>query len=311
MYKIAGEASPPACSRHGPYPGTLRRYLRRHQDVMALPDQTRLRHVLLRFDAGGHGPLSGSYLSTLESEVPVYQLSSRQFTSYEALPQGGGHGSRRTSSALVKPPGWSSVSTNRAMTERPDTERYGKGAEAPSSPTLRLATVLRRRSEIVEKHLAEVSKQSTTSSTTRLDARTSSSSCGFGRSHCHEDASTLPDEAGQEGRYGGTMHLPIVRSLSITCARRCLRRERIAVLDREGSRVLRGQSIPRQVEALYDDPLHPLIVGGHTDWDPALSRGQDAAVYKNLGSLPSRGTVGIIETTPSPSPRGGRDPDGW
>ncbi len=240
------------------------------------------------------------YLSTLESEVPFINFFDGFRTSHEY------HKVEAMDMEDIRPlvnPEWIERFRNRAMTpERPDTRGTAENPETFFTHREACNKYYDAVPEIVEKHLAEVSK--ITGREYHLfnyygapDAENVIVLMGSAT----EPARECIDYLMKQGKKVGMVAVHLYRPFSVDYLRKALPEtvKRIAVLDRTKEPGAEGEPLYLDVKsALYDDPRHPLIVGGRyglgsSDTTPA----KILAVYKNL-ELPepkNHFTVGIID----------------
>ncbi|MDD6553147.1 MAG: pyruvate:ferredoxin (flavodoxin) oxidoreductase [Prevotellaceae bacterium] len=240
------------------------------------------------------------YLSTLESEVPFINFFDGFRTSHEY------HKIEEMDMEDIRPlvnPDWIKRFRDRAMSpERPVTRGTAENPETFFTHREACNQYYDRVPEIVEKHLAEVSK--ITGREYHLfnyygapDAENVIVLMGSAT----EPAREAIDYLTKQGKKVGMVAVHLFRPFSVEAIRKAIPAtvKRIAVLDRTKEPGAEGEPLYLDVKsALYDDPRHPLVVGGRyglgsSDTTPA----KIVAVFKNL-ELPepkNHFTVGIVD----------------
>jgi len=240
------------------------------------------------------------YLSTLESEVPFINFFDGFRTSHEY------HKVEEMDMEDIRPlvkPEWIKRFRDRAMSpERPVTRGTAENPETFFTHREASNSYYDRVPEIVEKHLAEVSK---------ITGREYHLFNYYGAQDAEniiilmgsatEPAREAIDFLTKQGKKVGMVAVHLYRPFSVEAIRKAIPDtvKRIAVLDRTKEPGAEGEPLYLDVKsALYDDPRKPIIVGGRyglgsSDTTPA----KIIAVFKNL-ELPepkNHFTVGIVD----------------
>ncbi len=240
------------------------------------------------------------YLSTLESKVPFINFFDGFRTSHEY------HKVEEMDMEDIRPlvnPEWITDFRNRALTpERPVTRGTAENPETFFTHREACNEYYDRVPEIVEKHLAEISK---------ITGREYHLFNYYGAEDAEnviilmgsatEPAREAIDYLVKQGKKVGMVAVHLYRPFSVEAIRKAIPDtvKRIAVLDRTKEPGAEGEPLYLDVKsALYDDPRKPLIVGGRyglgsNDTTPA----KIVAVFKNL-ELPTpknHFTVGIVD----------------
>ena len=240
------------------------------------------------------------YLSTLEAEVPFINFFDGFRTSHEY------HKIEEMDMEDIRPlvnPEWVKGFRDRAMSpERPVTRGTAENPETFFTHREASNAYYDRVPEIVEKHLAEVSK---------ITGREYHLFNYYGAKDAEniiilmgsatEPAREAIDFLTKQGKKVGMVAVHLYRPFSVEAIRKAIPAtvKRIAVLDRTKEPGAEGEPLYLDVKsALYDDPRKPLIVGGRyglgsSDTTPA----KIIAVFKNL-ELPepkNHFTVGIVD----------------
>ncbi len=240
------------------------------------------------------------YLSTLESSVPFINFFDGFRTSHEY------HKVEEMDMEDIRPlvnPEWIKIFRDRAMTpERPDTRGTAENPETFFTHREACNEYYDKLPEIVEKHLAEISK--ITGREYHLfnyygapDAENIIVLMGSAT----EPAREAIDYLTKQGKKVGMVAVHLYRPFSVEAIRKAIPAtvKRIAVLDRTKEPGAEGEPLYLDVKsALYDDPRKPLIVGGRyglgsSDTTPA----KIISVFNNL-ELPepkNHFTVGIVD----------------
>ena len=240
------------------------------------------------------------YLSTLESSVPFINFFDGFRTSHEY------HKIEEMDMEDIRPlvnPEWIKRFRDRAMSpERPDTRGTAENPETFFTHREACNKYYEAVPEIVEKHLAEVSK--ITGREYHLfnyygapDAENVIVLMGSAT----EPAREAIDYLTKQGKKVGMVAVHLYRPFSVEAIRKAIPDtvKRIAVLDRTKEPGAEGEPLYLDVKsALYDDPRKPLIVGGRyglgsSDTTPA----KIVSVFNNL-ELPTpknHFTVGIVD----------------
>lgn len=240
------------------------------------------------------------YLSTLESSVPFINFFDGFRTSHEY------HKVEEMDMEDIRPLvnlEWIKVFRDRAMTpERPDTRGTAENPETFFTHREACNEYYDKLPEIVEKHLAEISK--ITGREYHLfnyygapDAENIIVLMGSAT----EPAREAIDYLTKQGKKVGMVAVHLYRPFSVEAIRKAIPDtvKRIAVLDRTKEPGAEGEPLYLDVKsALYDDPRKPLIVGGRyglgsSDTTPA----KIISVFNNL-ELPepkNHFTVGIVD----------------
>ena len=240
------------------------------------------------------------YLATLESKVPFINFFDGFRTSHEY------HKVEEMDMEDIRPlvnPEWITDFRNRALTpERPVTRGTAENPETFFTHREACNEYYDRVPEIVEKHLAEISK---------ITGREYHLFNYYGAEDAEnviilmgsatEPAREAIDYLVKQGKKVGMVAVHLYRPFSVEAIRKAIPDtvKRIAVLDRTKEPGAEGEPLYLDVKsALYDDPRKPLIVGGRyglgsNDTTPA----KIVAVFKNL-ELPTpknHFTVGIVD----------------
>ena len=240
------------------------------------------------------------YLSTLESKVPFINFFDGFRTSHEY------HKIEEMDMEDIRPlvkKEWIEDFRNRALSpERPVTRGTAENPETFFTHREACNSYYNAIPEIVEKHLAEVSK---------ITGREYHLFNYYGAEDAEnvivlmgsatEPAREAIDFLVKQGKKVGMVAVPLYRPFSVEAIRKALPAtvKRIAVLDRTKEPGAEGEPLYLDVKsALYDDERKPLIVGGRyglgsSDTTPA----KIVAVFKNL-ELPepkNHFTVGIVD----------------
>ncbi len=240
------------------------------------------------------------YLSTLESSVPFINFFDGFRTSHEY------HKVEEMDMEDIRPlvnPEWIKRFRDRAMSpERPDTRGTAENPETFFTHREACNEYYDKVPEIVEKHLAEISK--ITGREYHLfnyygapDAENIIVLMGSAT----EPAREAIDYLTKQGKKVGMVAVHLYRPFSVEAIRKAIPDtvKRIAVLDRTKEPGAEGEPLYLDVKsALYDDPRKPLIVGGRyglgsSDTTPA----KIISVFNNL-ELPepkNHFTVGIVD----------------
>ena len=240
------------------------------------------------------------YLSTLESSVPFINFFDGFRTSHEY------HKIEEMDMEDIRPlvnPEWIKRFRDRAMSpERPVTRGTAENPETFFTHREACNSYYDKVPAIVEKHLAEISK--ITGREYHLfnyygapDAENIIVLMGSAT----EPAREAIDFLTKQGKKVGMVAVHLFRPFSVEAIRKAIPAtvKRIAVLDRTKEPGAEGEPLYLDVKsALYDDPRHPLVVGGRyglgsSDTTPA----KIVAVFKNL-ELPEpkdHFTVGIVD----------------
>ena len=240
------------------------------------------------------------YLSTLESSVPFINFFDGFRTSHEY------HKVEEMDMEDIRPlvnPEWIKRFRDRAMSpERPDTRGTAENPETFFTHREACNAYYEKVPEIVEKHLAEISK--ITGREYHLfnyygapDAENIIVLMGSAT----EAAREAIDYLRKQGKKVGMVAVHLYRPFSVEAIRKAIPDtvKRIAVLDRTKEPGAEGEPLYLDVKsALYDDPRKPLIVGGRyglgsSDTTPA----KIISVFNNLElNVPKNHfTVGIID----------------
>ena len=240
------------------------------------------------------------YLSTLESKVPFINFFDGFRTSHEY------HKIEEMDMEDIRPlvkPEWIEDFRNRALSpERPVTRGTAENPETFFTHREASNSYYNAIPEIVEKHLAEVSK---------ITGREYHLFNYYGAADAEniivlmgsatEPAREAIDYLVKQGKKVGMVAVHLYRPFSVEAIRKAIPDtvKRIAVLDRTKEPGAEGEPLYLDVKsALYDDPRKPLVVGGRyglgsSDTTPA----KIVAVFKNL-ELPepkNHFTVGIVD----------------
>lgn len=240
------------------------------------------------------------YLSTLESSVPFINFFDGFRTSHEY------HKVEEMDMEDIRPlvnPEWIQRFRDRAMSpERPDTRGTAENPETFFTHREACNAYYDKVPEIVEKHLAEVSK---------ITGREYHLFNYYGAKDAEnviilmgsatEAAREAIDYLTKQGKKVGMVAVHLYRPFSVGAIRKALPEtvKRIAVLDRTKEPGAEGEPLYLDVKsALYEDPRKPLIVGGRyglgsSDTTPA----KIISVFNNLElNVPKNHfTVGIID----------------
>ena len=240
------------------------------------------------------------YLSTLESSVPFINFFDGFRTSHEY------HKVEEIDMEDIRPlvnPEWIKRFRDRAMSpERPDTRGTAENPETFFTHREACNAYYDKVPEIVEKHLAEISK--ITGREYHLfnyygapDAENIIVLMGSAT----EAAREAIDYLTKQGKKVGMVAVHLYRPFSVEAIRKAIPDsvKRIAVLDRTKEPGAEGEPLYLDVKsALYDDPRKPLIVGGRyglgsSDTTPA----KIISVFNNLElNVPKNHfTVGIVD----------------
>ncbi len=240
------------------------------------------------------------YLSTLESSVPFINFFDGFRTSHEY------HKVEEMDMEDIRPlvnPEWIKRFRDRAMSpERPDTRGTAENPETFFTHREACNAYYDKVPEIVEKHLAEISK--ITGREYHLfnyygapDAENIIVLMGSAT----EAAREAIDYLTKQGKKVGMVAVHLYRPFSVEAIRKAIPDtvKRIAVLDRTKEPGAEGEPLYLDVKsALYDDPRKPLVVGGRyglgsSDTTPA----KIISVFNNLElNVPKNHfTVGIID----------------
>ena len=300
MYKIAGELLPCVFNVSA---RTLASHslciFGDHQDVMACRQTG-----FAMFCAGSVQEVMDlsavPYLSTLESSVPFINFFDGFRTSHEY------HKVEEMDMEDIRPlvnPEWIKRFRDRAMSpERPDTRGTAENPETFFTHREACNAYYDKVPEIVEKHLAEISK--ITGREYHLfnyygapDAENIIVLMGSAT----EPAREAIDYLTKQGKKVGMVAVHLYRPFSVEAIRKAIPDtvKRIAVLDRTKEPGAEGEPLYLDVKsALYDDPRKPLIVGGRyglgsSDTTPA----KIISVFNNLElNVPKNHfTVGIVD----------------
>ncbi len=240
------------------------------------------------------------YLSTLESSVPFINFFDGFRTSHEY------HKIEAMDMEDIRPlvnPEWIKRFRDRAMSpERPDTRGTAENPETFFTHREACNAYYDKVPEIVEKHLAEISK---------ITGREYHLFNYYGAKDAEniiilmgsatEAAREAIDYLTKQGKKVGMVAVHLYRPFSVEAIRKAIPDtvKRIAVLDRTKEPGAEGEPLYLDVKsALYDDPRKPLIVGGRyglgsSDTTPA----KIISVFNNL-ELPepkNHFTVGIVD----------------
>ena len=240
------------------------------------------------------------YLSTLESSVPFINFFDGFRTSHEY------HKVEEMDMEDIRPlvnPEWIKRFRDRAMSpERPDTRGTAENPDTFFTHREACNAYYDKVPEIVEKHLAEISK---------ITGREYHLFNYYGAPDAEhvivlmgsatEAAREAIDYMTKQGKKVGMVAVHLYRPFSVEAIRKALPEtvKRIAVLDRTKEPGAEGEPLYLDVKsALYDDPRKPLIVGGRyglgsRDITPAMI----ISVYDNLDlNMPKdHFTVGIVD----------------
>ncbi len=240
------------------------------------------------------------YLSTLESSVPFINFFDGFRTSHEY------HKIEEMDMEDIRPlvnPGWIKRFRDRALSpERPVTRGTAENPETFFTHREACNAYYDKVPEIVEKHLAEISK---------ITGREYHLFNYYGAKDAEnilvlmgsatEPAREAIDYLTKQGKKVGMVAVHLYRPFSVEAIRKAIPDtvKRIAVLDRTKEPGAEGEPLYLDVKsALYDDPRKPLIVGGRyglgsSDTTPA----KIISVFNNL-ELPepkNHFTVGIVD----------------
>ena len=300
MYKIAGELLPCVFNVSA---RTLASHslciFGDHQDVMACRQTG-----FAMFCAGSVQEVMDlsavPYLSTLESSVPFINFFDGFRTSHEY------HKVEEMDMEDIRPlvnPEWIKRFRDRAMSpERPDTRGTAENPETFFTHREACNAYYDKVPEIVEKHLAEISK---------ITGREYHLFNYYGAKDAEniiilmgsatEAAREAIDYLTKQGKKVGMVAVHLYRPFSVEAIRKAIPDtvKRIAVLDRTKEPGAEGEPLYLDVKsALYDDPRKPLIVGGRyglgsSDTTPA----KIISVFNNLElNVPKNHfTVGIVD----------------